>query len=1033
MRKVALIVGVVVVLLIAAVLVVPRLIDWNAYKPEIASAVRDATGRELQIDGNLDIKIIPGAAFSASGIRLSNAPDAPKAEMVRIKSIDGKIALLPLLGGTLVVERLIVEEPEINLSVDKTGRPNWEMQPAKPSAQTSPPTKPAEKSEPPFKQIRLGDVRIVKGQLSYSDAVTGQNVSARDLDAALAMPELSQPLVSKISMILNEEPTTLDATVDTPQAVMSGRSATVKVALQSKRITLRLDGNAKQGTEAGMAGVLDLDVPSVGQLASWLGRPLDRPDPGALKLHSEFDAAPSAVTLKTATIQGAGLQATATGALEMADGAVRKMALKVDGGVLDVDRYLPKPARPAAVAPRQAPTARPSERKGAPGDIFAALSDKRFDLGPLRNMGCDVGINLQGIKAMGFEVGRIDTAMVMRGGKGTATIREIQLYGGRIAGEAKMDATGDALAVDSTLSVEKVDIGRLAKAASTAEPPVTGVVTAKLTAAGRGNSPRALAEAAVGHLDVDLGGADMRNAAAKVSALKLAVDLPGIDKAPTVKGSAVYNGQPVTVDVTGDATRKMLSADKFQLNATVASALANAHYTGSVLRSPTPGLDGTMDASVESVGRFLSWVGKPLGQGQPDPGALKLHAVMAGDAGKAALKEARIEGKAIRATAKGTFDASKTVPEFDASVNVEQADLNAYLPPEAKAPPKTPAPHPQQPAKSTGWSEEPIDTAALSQAKGKIEARFAAIRYRDLTVESGQAVASLGDGAFKAALDNVKLAQGTLAATTSLTPSGKGLALDYQASASGVQAQPLLVAFAGTDRLSGTLQFNAKGHATGASQKELVGNLNGDGAFKFLDGAIHGVNIPALLRQAKTLGFDASARETQKTDFAELSGTFTIRNGVLENKDLKMLAPLVRLAGEGTVPMPPRTVDYRVTATLVGSLEGQGGREGINGLPIPIRVTGGWDSPSYNVDWKSVFAEAAKDPARLKSMPKDLQEAAKGFGIQLPGLPGGGKLPDLRNVLPGAGGAQSQPPPAGGAQPPEKPDIGKSLRGLIGR
>ena len=138
--------------------------------------------------------------------------------------------------------------------------------------------------------------------------------------------------------------------------------------------------------------------------------------------------------------------------------------------------------------------------------------------------------------------------------------------------------------------------------------------------------------------------------------------------------------------------------------------------------------------------------------------------------------------------------------------------------------------------------------------------------------------------------------------------------------------------------------------------------------------------------------------------------------------------------------MPSRTVDYRVTATLVGTIEGQGGREGINGLPIPIRVTGGWDAPSYNVDWQSVFREAAKDPERLKSMPKDLQQAAKGFGINLPGLPGGGNLPDALRGIPGLGGSPPPPAPAnpprqGGAAPqqPAKPDQKDALRNLLGR
>jgi len=1035
----------VVVVLIAAVLIVPRLIDWNAYKPEIAAAVRDATGREFHIDGNLDIKLIPGAEFAASGVRLANVAGAKAPQMVKVASVEGKIALLPLIGGTLVVDRLIVREPEVNLQVDAAGRPNWDMKPAQPDGAAREPVPPEKPGKPPFDEVRLGDVRIEGGRFTYSDAVSGQDVTGRDLNVAVTMPELSKPLVAKTALVLNEEPTTLDVSVDTPRAVMSGKPATVAVALQTKRIVFRLDGKAAEGA-AGFAGVADLDIPSVGQLAQWLDAPLERgqADPGPLKLHAEFDARDNGVTLKTATIQGSGLQATASGAVETAGGELRKAVFKLDGGVLDVDRYLPKPAAPPAAAPPPPPRAdRPAPPPRDGGDPLAMLSDKPFDLKPLRGKDIDVRINLQGIKAAGFEVGRIDLAALMSGGKLDATIREIALYGGRITGQSKLDAAGDALAVDTTLTIDKVNLGNLAKAAMPPgeEPPVAGAVTAKLTAAGRGANPRALAQGLVGNLDLDLSGADMRNTGAPISAVKANIDLPGIDKQPTVKASAVFNGQTVTVDITGDTTRKLLTGDSFQLAASIGAPLAKATYQGAVMRKPTPGLDGKLDIAVTSVGRLMSWVGTPLAPNQPDPGPLTVSAVMAGDGGKATLREARIEGKAIKATAKGSFDATKAVPEFDALIDVQQADLNAYLPPEAKEPPKTPAPQAQRPPQGqqpTGWSEEPIDVAFLNEAKGKVEAKFAAIRYRDLVIESGSANATLADRAFKAALQDVKLAQGSIGGTASLAAADEGLALDYSATIAGIQAQPLLVAFAGTDRLSGTMEFTAKGRAAGRTQKELVGALNGDGSFKFLNGAIHGVNLAAMLRQAKTLSLDSSARETQKTDFAELSGTFTIRDGVLENKDLKMLAPLIRLAGTGQVPMPPRTLDYGVTATLVSTLEGQGGKDGINGLPIPIKVKGSWDAPSYDVDWQAVFREAAKDPERLKSMPRDLQNAAKGLGVDLPGIPGGDALPDvLRNVpgIPGLPGATPATPPAGapGTGTAAPPDPARQLRNLFGR
>ncbi|MCZ6522961.1 MAG: hypothetical protein O7A68_03725, partial [Alphaproteobacteria bacterium] len=58
---------------------------------------------------------------------------------------------------------------------------------------------------------------------------------------------------------------------------------------------------------------------------------------------------------------------------------------------------------------------------------------------------------------------------------------------------------------------------------------------------------------------------------------------------------------------------------------------------------------------------------------------------------------------------------------------------------------------------------------------------------------------------------------------------------------------------------------------------------------------------------------------------------------------------------------------------------------------IPIHVTGTWDHPSYNVDWASVFTQAALDPERIANMPADLMGLAEGLGIplKLPTLPSG--------------------------------------------
>src|SRR3546814_2753981 len=86
--------------------------------------------------------------------------------------------------------------------------------------------------------------------------------------------------------------------------------------------------------------------------------------------------------------------------------------------------------------------------------------------------------------------------------------------------------------------------------------------------------------------------------------------------------------------------------------------------------------------------------------------------------------------------------------------------------------------------------------------------------------------------------------------------------------------------------------------------------------------------------------------EAATTDFAELSGTFTIDKGIVSNKDLSLVAPLVRMTGEGQIPLPPRTVDYVVKPKLVGTIEGQGGASDLSGVTVPIKVSGPWSDIS---------------------------------------------------------------------------------------
>ena len=58
--------------LVAAVLIGPSFVDWNAYKGRIAGAVQDAIGRATEIDGDVSFAVLPAPALRVAGVRIAN-------------------------------------------------------------------------------------------------------------------------------------------------------------------------------------------------------------------------------------------------------------------------------------------------------------------------------------------------------------------------------------------------------------------------------------------------------------------------------------------------------------------------------------------------------------------------------------------------------------------------------------------------------------------------------------------------------------------------------------------------------------------------------------------------------------------------------------------------------------------------------------------------------------------------------------------------------------------------------------------------
>ncbi len=823
------------------------------------------------------------------------------------------------------------------------------------------------------------------GKLDVKNAAAG---ALSGVDLAVDLPGLSQSPSVKGTVIYNKRKVELDIGLDPIDQVLAGETFALTAKIDSELVKFGYDGDVQQQPLPGLDGTIKLESVSVGKLAAWLGQPLpaDQPDPGPLKIAAVLKAAGEAAVLESATIEGEALQASASGSVDIS-GEVNKIKLDLKAGMLDIDRYLPPPA-PAAEAPAAAPESEASAASApAGGNPLDAIPDEPIDLAGLRGTEADISVALDGLKASGFALGATNLGITLKGGKLAVAINELALYGGQIKGSLDLDGSSDSLLAASDLAVTTLNLGDLARAAGQDPAPAEGILTAKLTAQTQGASPRALVGALVTNLDLQLRDAALAALPdVAIGDLNGKISIPGLDKAVTGEIALTLNGEPLTESFTIDSPQKALAGNPFALKIAMASQRINLSVDGTVQQDPVPGLDGTLELDIASVGELAAWLGQPLPADQPDPGPLKVSAVMAADGGKVAITKADITGKAAQASASGSFDGTGEIAKFEGRLDVAKLDLNAYLPPSKKA--EEEEPQAATGGGAQGWSEEPIDASGLRQAEGTLAVTLANVLYKEVEVTQATANVTLAGGVLNADVSQVQFNPGAVTAKATLDgSSGDVLSASYAVSLKGIESKPFLLSFADIDWLSGKLNYETQGAAVGANQKQLVGSLNGDGAFSFLDGAVEGVDLAGTLRNLGKLGQEGG--EKPKTDFTELTGTYTIRNGLLNNPDLQMLAPLVRVTGAGDVPLPARTVDYRSEAKLVASLEGQGSKDPLAGIPVPVHIFGPWDKVDYKIDFASLVTGAAVNPDNLKGIISG--EGAEGGAAGLiEGVLGGG-------------------------------------------
>ena len=527
------------------------------------------------------------------------------------------------------------------------------------------------------------------------------------------------------------------------------------------------------------------------------------------------------------------------------------------------------------------------------------------------------------------------------------------LLGGRLEID-ELRLTGPVIALEVS---EAGEANWLLTHGAPAEPVAEPGADAPAPAPGEGGGGRDLA---LGRLTlvIERGALSFEDRVSDLAIAARDIDVDAEAAAPdaplSVAASGALNGAPVALSGTLDSLAAVLAGAEAGLTLDVEAAGARLRYDGAFTAAGTT-LAGALDAAAPDLAALAALGGVALDP--PVAGAALRADVAFGDDRVLRLDGLTASAGEIAAAGAATLDLSGARPRLTADLDLGNADLTPFL----AGPGGGDGGAAEDPGAGAGggWSTAPIDLAGLRAADADVTLRADRLDLGQGALTDMALHAVLQDGALALDIARLSLFGGALTGRVSATagdPQRVAAALDL----AGVQLRPILSRFAGVDRLTGTGALTADLTAAGPHLDAMMRSLSGAASVRLTDGALLGLNVAGMVRQATGGG---AAGGPQRTDFAEIAASFAVSGGVARNDDLIFLGPLLRAEGAGTIDIGRQTLDYRLTPRAVLTLEGQGGRADHQGLAVPLVIRGPWAGPSIRPDLAAAVGNVLQDPA----------------------------------------------------------------------
>ena len=445
------------VVVIAALILIPRFIDVKRYKPRIEAEVAKATGRTFTLGDDLRLSLFPWARVSFSDLRLGSLTGFEEKNFVTVKSFDVRIKLFPLLFKDIQVKRFILNGARVVLETRKDGRVNWELKgKSQPGADQKKKVVAKEPDTPPegfaLKGLAVGEFAVTDGSVLWLDHRKKTRKEISDISLVLQDVSTDRPVQLTFSASLDNQPFSIRGRVG-PLGKTLGKG-TIPLDLKAgilDEMAVDLKGSV---VDPAVRPELDIGVQvspfSPRKLLKAMGHafPVATSDPKALNLVSlkadiKGDAKRISVSKGFVELDGSKLNI----AMEAGNFSRPSVTFKCDLDQIDLDRYLP-PRSPEKKVTNQQKTG-------------AAQVKKKTDYTFLRNLTLNGTANIGNLKIKNAKIENAHLEVKGKNGVFDLEPMRLALYQGDLTGHGRVSVEKDVPRTDVQLTLKGVQSGPL--------------------------------------------------------------------------------------------------------------------------------------------------------------------------------------------------------------------------------------------------------------------------------------------------------------------------------------------------------------------------------------------------------------------------------------------------------------------------------------------------------------------------------------------------------------------------------------------